>query len=226
MLRTVITSFILLASISLSVLADDVLLLPLSETSSSVESCLLFIQGADISPEQYSPLMTALQEASDLKLYVGIPQYPHDYAVYDLSKGMDRVQQSLISAGMSESTRCFVSGHSLGGAMLQMWSHDNPTKPVAQILLGSFITREYKTSEYLFNYSVPTLTIGGELDGQCRVTRIAEAFYTQLLDETEVSTSVSDFPVVVEIGVSHMQFASGDPPTAVKEHDLLPEVTE
>ena len=77
----------------------------------------------------------------------------------------------------------FFAGHSEGGAMLQEF-YTPKTKDVitAQILMGSYITRVFK-KDYHFSYDyAPTLTIGAELDGLCRVTRMAEAFYTQMID--------------------------------------------
>lgn len=114
--------------------------------------------------------------------------------------------------------------------MLQLWVDQQyvNTTITGQVLMGAFLTRSFK-EDYLFKYAVPTLTIGGELDGLARVSRMAEAFYTQLLDprldKATVSANRASFPVVIELGVSHIQFASGPPPPLVQERDLQPEVT-
>lgn len=63
-----------------------------------------------------------------------------------------------------------------------------------------------------------TLTIGGELDGLARPTRLVEAFYASKGRE-------ADFPVAVVPGLSHMQFSSGTPPKLVKLRDLQPEIS-
>ena len=65
----------------------------------------------------------------------------------------------------------FYAGHSLGGAVLQNWAYNSYTNRTihGQILMGSFLTRVFK-SDYIFSYVVPTLTIGGELDGLARLT--------------------------------------------------------
>ena len=101
---------------------------------------------------------------------------------------------------------------------------------------------------------MPSLTIGGELDGLCRVTRIAENLYTQvLLHEQRVTSSQivltknssycttcqnqitfsSDpdaasayMPVTVIPGMNHMEFASGDIPKFVLDNDLQPDIDE
>lgn len=110
--------------------------------------------------------------------------------------------------------------------MLQLWTPYTNDVVDAQILLGSFITRMFKDN-YHFSYPTPTLTIGAELDGLCRVTRIAEAYYTQLIDpyNTDVESNKKKFPVTIILGATHMQFASGTPPEFVYEHDLAPEIS-
>jgi hypothetical protein len=55
----------------------------------------------------------------------------------------------------------------------------------------------------------------------CRVTRIAEAYYRYV----NQGKNPSDFPVVVLPGVSHMEFASGTPPSNVKNNDLKPSIS-
>lgn len=133
----------------------------------------------------------------------------------------------MVKAGMRKvGTPQFFAGHSLGGAMLHPWAADNAERVAGQILMGSFITRAFKEN-YKFAYpsTVPTLTIGGELDGLARVTRLAEAFYTQVSAADDVEEAERTFPVTVVAGVTHMQFASGEPPDNVRNRDLLPEVS-
>jgi len=88
-------------------------------------------------------------------------------------------------------------------------------KVLGQVLMGGFIQRKYVFPE--FSYPVSTLTIGGELDGLARPTRLAEAYY--------VARGKKDFPVEIVPGMSHLQFASGEPPLLVKLRDLQPEIS-
>jgi hypothetical protein len=60
-----------------------------------------------------------------------------------------------------------------------LMNNTGATGAVGQILHGGFLQRKYVNAP-AFTYTVPTLTIGGELDGLSRVTRIAEAFYQQV----------------------------------------------
>jgi hypothetical protein len=144
--------------------------------------------------------------------------------------------------GMPTSTPLFVGGHSQGGTVIQHWTASNVDKVVAQILMGSFLTRDYKNKEYTtFNYPVPTLTIGGELDGLARVFRIAESYYTQLVMDLSSVDDTFKFPVTIIkgdplhaivfiiftihfTGVIHNQFSSGEPTQTVHNRDLYPEV--
>jgi hypothetical protein len=86
---------------------------------------------------------------------------------------------------------------------------------VGQVLMGGFLQRKYNWPTK--TYPVTTLTVGGELDGLARCTRLAEAFYA--------ADGSSDFPVVIVPGMTHMQFSSGNPPALVHARDLLPEIT-
>jgi len=64
-------------------------------------------------------------------------------------------------------------------------------------LTGGYIQRKYLWPT--FNFNVPTLTIGGELDGLSRITRIAEAFYVSKVRDNHID----DYPVIVAPGVNH-----------------------
>ena len=120
---------------------------------------------------------------------------------------------------MNKDAPLFSAGHSLGGIIVQGYTKSNPEKFKGQILMGSFLNRgqvEGKAGDKC-PYPVPTLTIGGEVDGLARISRIAEAAVA-----VKMFSNKDEFPVVILEGVSHMQFASGDPPSNVKNNDLKP----
>jgi hypothetical protein len=133
---------------------------------------------------------------------------------------------------MPEPSKTFFSGHSLGGAMMPDYVADNVADTAdAMVLLGSFITRKYKTGKTeegrpQVEFPVPTLTVGGELDGLCRVSRITEALYTQITFHEDPEGAKDVMPVVVIEGMNHMQFASGEPPSFVKNNDIKSELEE
>lgn len=207
----------------------DVILPPisLSDKNTLPEVCFVFAQGADIKPDQYTSLAKEIQQQakSHFKLWVGIPEFLGDYAEpLVIDHGIQRILSKMQKLGMTTNT-LVTGGHSLGGAMIQLWTNTNADKVKAQVLMGAFLTRAWK-QDYIFNYTVPTLTIGGELDGLARVTRMAEAYHTQILDPSQDSTKNRQiFPVTVIKGVSHMQFGEGDIPSTVFKRDLLPEVS-
>lgn len=192
--------------------ADDVVLQPIKHGSSQV--AMVMVQGPGIKPEQYLSLSIAVQQASEYSLWVGIPEFFAD--VPDplvLTKAINRVLQSMKNSGMDTDKIYFV-GHSLGGIILQDYVYANASNATGQVLMGSFLLRKYHNK----TYPVPTFTIGGELDGLARVSRIMEASYHS-------RDFYNKFPVVVVEGMSHMQFASGDPPMLVKDRDLKPEIS-
>lgn len=99
-----------------------------------------------------------------------------------------------------------------------------------QMLNGAFITHKWRdpgTQLVLSNYSVPTLTIGGELDGNCRISRIIEQYYIQMVKQRENghlfvdNETVRNMPVLIVEGMSHFQFADGHIPPNVLEKVFL-----
>ena len=200
------------------VFGEDVILKPIKEDKGDVG--LVMIQGAEIKPDQYIPLMKYIQQSSNYSLWVGIPEYPSDTVEPLIVKeGIDRIVNTLQKSGM-KTDKLFYAGHSLGGTVLQSFVKSNPGSIAGIILLGSFISRK----SYNTTYPVPCLTIGGELDGLARVTRIMEGYYHQVFNP-KTSDTTKHSPVVVIPGLSHMQFSSGEPPLLVKDRDLKPEIT-
>ena len=113
---------------------------PVKQTGT--EAALVLIQDLQILPEQYFPLARAVQNASNLTLWVGIPQFSLNTATeFDIGRGVERILGSLKEAGFKG--KVAFAGHSLGGASLQRYLADNPSLSRAQVLLGSFLLREY-----------------------------------------------------------------------------------
>lgn len=202
--------------------ASDVILPPLS-SAVGPDVALFIIQGAEIAAEAYTPLANAIQQASSstLRLWVGIPDFPLSVPEPLLfGDCVNRVYASLVGYGMSPNAPRFAGAHSLGGVMTQDFIAGNKSAFQAQILMGAFIQASYNQS-----FTTPTLTIGGELDGLCRLLRIGEAYLLQMQQNSPSRNPPLNFPVVVVYGMSHMQFASGTPPALVKASDLIPEIT-
>ena len=201
------------------VVSDDVILKPIKRGPQEI--ALVFIQGAYIKPSQYEPLAAAIQKSSEFTLWIGIPEMTLDIAdPLTLFEAISRVLESMAGQGMNTSI-VFYAGHSLGGAVIQEYVYKYAKKSHGQILMGAYLLRKYRNE----TYPVPTLTIGGELDGLTRVTRIMEEYYHRISKAPDINVATKSFPVAVIEGMTHMQFASGDPPKHVKDNDLKPEIT-
>ena len=199
------------------IVAENVIYKPIK---TGQEVALIMIQGAQVTTDQYAPLMKAIQLTSEYSLWIGVPQYPLDTVEpLVIESGIQRILGQMKSQGMNTSI-LFFAGHSLGGAMLQDYVHSNPNGIKGQILMGSYLERKYKDQ----SYPIPTATMGGELDGLTRVTRLMESYYHYILNPYP-GNEPNLFPVVVIPGMSHMQFASGSPPFLVREKDLKPEIS-
>ena len=199
--------------------ADDVILKPIKQNAEEVG--LVLIQGAQIPPDRYIPLAEKIQSASNYSLWVGIPDFAFDVPEpIVISKGIKRVLDAMAQSGM-KTTKMFYAAHSEGGVILQDYLVDNPSVAIGQMLFGANLVRKYRGKVY----PTPTLVVGGELDGLTRVTRVMEEYYHRVLHPSALS-KIIDFPVTVVKGMSHMQFASGDPPELVKLRDLKPEISD
>ena len=117
--------------------------------------------------------------------------------------------------------------------MTQEWlngtgSSADPSIFKGQILMSSTLLRDTRAIQEdgttLFDYSTPTLTIGGTKDGLMRITRVAESYWHQV---TNINASqMNMFPVSVLEGVSHYQFAGGAVPSFVASNDLRSDIAD
>ncbi|MEH2270518.1 MAG: hypothetical protein V7K68_19245 [Nostoc sp.] len=196
------------------------------------EIAIIFIQGEDIPIDQYCPVAKAIQDAApDLKIWVGIPQFIGDSPIpRETGLAIDKVISLMKQEGMPATDNIFFAAHSVGGIAIQKYLKSFPERAKGQILMGSFLDKEYLSKlndvgKTVIQYPVPTLTIGGTLDGLARITRIATGFWYQQINSSE-PTDIVNFPVVAIDGATHMQFASGEPPSYVADFDLKPRVLE
>ena len=200
--------------------SGDVILKPTKTTGEEI--AFVLVQGAQIKPDQYVPLARAIQDACSESLWVGIPEFLADIAEpLVLSKGIAKVLQVMSSQGMKSDVKVFFGGHSLGGAVLQDYVKNNAKSATAQILMGSFLLRKHRND----SYPVPTMAIGGELDGLNRVSRMMEEYYHRIAIAPDRQVAIAAFPVIVVKGMNHFEFASGSMPLLVRERDLKAEIS-
>jgi len=219
---------LLIASFAGGCGASDPIVMKPTKTGGQ-QVAVVMLQGAQIEAKAYVPLFAQVQAASEQEVWVALPSCLGN-VVNPMSIGgaISSSLTALKKAGFSGNS-VFYAGHSLGGAMLEMHAFDDHDNMTGVILMGSFIARKHR-GEPGASFPVPVLTLSGELDGLARVTRNgAEAYQTQIgyaaAGSSAATKAVRDFPVVVMEGVSHMQYASGNPPTLVRERDLVPEVS-
>ena len=232
---------LILACCLVLVAGSDLILQPKTSASGAKPIALLFAPGFGIGPAAYEPLLSTLQtlvEQDGTKaLWVGCPQMNGNITTVGLEGALKKLSAKMSDAGLPAEHGTLYSGHSVGGALLPyiVRSPDNMAdgfnSPEGMMLLASFLVREFRTEAIpdvgpgQYKFPTKVLTIGGELDGLARVTRMAEAFYTQITTSTNPDDAIKNLPVTVVEGVTHMQFASGEIPSNVMKKDLIPEVS-
>ena len=189
---------------------------------------VVFIQGTQIVSKAYIPLMEKLQAtaAPYFSVFASVPAFVLSIPEpAQIGSCVSSAKKAMYAAGLDKDAPIVVMGHSLGGIMGQDYVFGHKDEIDALILMGAGLARKYRNGTASYTYPVPTLTLDGTLDGLYRVTRQAESYYHQILHAKDQQNAVEMFPVVVYEGVTHMQFASGTPPFAVKNADLKPEVS-
>jgi predicted esterase len=120
-----------------------------------------------------------------------------------------------------KSQKIFFGGHSLGGASVTAWVHENTDEAEGAFGWGSYVSRLIEDPAK--NYGVPYMTVGAQFDGwMARVTRIAIAYDQMKSSSIGYENSKYSYPVILIPGANHASFLSGDPPQVVKETDLRP----
>nr|KAG5698630.1 hypothetical protein BaRGS_003144 [Batillaria attramentaria] len=163
-----------------------------------------------------------IQQVSTLKLWVALLDgfMLNTPNPLQLPGAVNQAIKDLKKKGMT-SHNVFLAGHSLGGVFVGEYGQKHADQLKGILLFASYLTRDVRLSDY----PLPVLTISGDLDGQTRITRIADTFEEFEKDVRIKKTAMFRTPVVVLPGVCHAQFASGPMPDAVKKRDLTPEVT-
>lgn len=199
---------------------QDIIIPPVKEGKTEV--ALILVQGASIPPSAYQPLAQAIQNATDAKLWVGLPEFPLDTPIPVDSLFASYIDALLkemhTDAGMGADVPIIIAGHSLGGASLQGYTANNPDLIKGQILMGSTLLRKYYNNTGFMG--IPSMMLSGDLDGLLRVTRMAES-YNKFEKEGAPKKTVLVIP-----GMNHMDVASGAPPSFVKNNDLPSELSQ
>lgn len=194
--------------------ASDIILEPIKQGPNNV--AIIFMPGAELPPERYTPLLKQTQQTSLDSLWIAIPAFPDNIPIENLRPNVvDEIVAKLIRSGMPSNTTLFLGGHSLGGIASQLLAIKYQNKLLGQILIGSFLQRTYETASTI--YPVSTLTLSGELDGLARVTRIIESFHFY--------STYPHFTLIIP-GMNHMNTASGKPSSHIVKNDIQSEINE
>jgi pimeloyl-ACP methyl ester carboxylesterase len=168
---------------------------------------LIVFPGAQVPARRYLGLARAVQQATSLRLGVGIARFtlklpnPPE-AELRLQEIEHRARKDCACKLAGE--RVLLAGHSMGGIIARDFV--KPHGYGGLVLLASYLP-DLPLSPDLGSYPAPVLTLGGELDGRTWVTRIAEeSRKLGLLGAAEAASK----PVVVVPRVNHQQFAGGD----------------
>jgi hypothetical protein len=194
------------------------IVLPPAAGKSGPEKAFVLVHGAKVNEKFYVELATSIQKASPLRLWVGIPSFaidtPNPLQIKSAVKGS---VTAIEKAGnwTANSSDVFLAGHSLGGVFAPSVAASE--NYAALVEFGSYVTQ----GNDITTMKQPVLTLGGELDGLTRVSRIA-------LEYQKMATLSADEmwrkPVVVIPGVCHSQFCN-DGFVVQPGHDLKPEVS-
>jgi hypothetical protein len=181
------------------------------------------IQGASCPPSAYRDLAVAIQQASPFPLWIGVPEYIADTPEpVQFGSKVNDVVGRMKKAGMN-AVHTLMAAHSLGGVMSQDYLVSNAHGVDALILMGATLLRSNRNKDF----SIPLLTLDGDLDGLLHITRQAEAYYHQVQLAGGPAKAVTGQPVVLFEGLNHWSFAAGTgtPPSNVLENDLVAEVS-
>jgi hypothetical protein len=185
------------------------------------EVILLGLNGAFCDPGLYVGMFQTIQNYSTTyKIWVALPIFPGDFAS-NLEERFPQTLKELRDQG-ANTTDVFVAGHSAGGFMAQDFlSNKSVTGYKGLILLGKFIKFEYIDPET--NFPVPVLTIGGELDGLTKISRLAMSF-NQMLSHPKGLGHIY-YPVAIVPGAYHSSYITGDVPPVILDSDIKNETT-
>ncbi|KAK3780053.1 hypothetical protein RRG08_061821 [Elysia crispata] len=182
---------------------------------------LVFIPGAYIKAEKYRKTARAIQEATELRVWVALTgEYSYNLVnAKEMRQAIETSISELKKAGMTSEHYVGV-GHGWGGFYLQKNAKDSKLK--ALVLMGSTISR----TTSLRDFPIPVLTLAAELDGVTRITRIAVEYEKLTHNTTSFFKRLYRTPVIYIEGANHAQFASGELRPKLKSADLEANVTE
>ena len=172
------------------------------------EALLIMVPGAEVDPSAYVELATSIQRTAATQLSIAIVRFPWNSPnPVLLGSKLNEVEKDL---GF-EKSKTFLSGHSLGGIFSRPEASSRGYAGL--ILMGSYLANGLLDGSSSSDSALPVLTLGGELDGLTRITRIALSYqdHLQYAEAHSAEQALSQRPVFVIPGVNHVAFADGVP---------------
>jgi len=217
---------ILLALLPLALAGDShIVLKPIDASSTAPARLMVFIPGGKVPNTHYINTSLAIQKASDLNLWIVIPSVTKRVCIIEctaksttfcapLHHSVDVAVKQAVADGYAGTDPHFLAGHSLGGtcANYMLQAYQDQDKYAAAMIFGSYVDETGPGN--LFNFSVPMLTLGAELDGGgAKPSRMTlwwnqfQAFATA----QGMQKAVEQKPVIIVPGMDHSDFCPGFP---------------
>ena len=168
-------------------LVQSTIVLPaVNQTAGAKNVGLIFVQGAQIPAENYVKTFQALQQKFNGNLWIALTEFPLDTPQpITLGSEINNCLSELKKADFkfTKETPFFFAGHSLGTVFLQDYilnrnNIDSMECTVKGLILeGGYIVRKNRNLIENATLIESVLSIGGELDGLNRISRMAESLY-------------------------------------------------
>ena len=139
--------------------ASNIVLKPV-EGKTGPAAAFIFIEGAEIAGDLYTPLLQQVQNASNLSLWVGIPAFlGNTPEPIRLAADITATLKDLEKAGFNSGGDAlyFYGAHSLGTVFIQDYVSANASHASGQVLTGGFLSRKhYNVSNTCLLYTSPS----------------------------------------------------------------------
>lgn len=180
---------------------------------------LVFIPGGNVPNSNYTLTAKAIQENSELDLWILIPGVFNRLCIIEctstficapLYNTISGAVDKAVAVGMPKDAPRHLGGHSLGGTcanyLIQAYTN-NTYKSL--MVMGSYVD---ETGNYnLNNYPIPIATIGAELDGGIARPGKLALWVKQFnnYSATSIDSALSSKPVVIINSIDHSDFCPG-----------------
>ena len=168
------------------------------------EAAIVLFPGAFVAPGAYVDLALELQSAAKVPTKVFISKFVGNFAnPVQGNWRVDAVVKEMQDLGFEDTEkRVFLAGHSQGGIM---GADSAESKNLGGlILLGSYLAETPLLGNSFEDFPIPTLTLGGEIDGLTGFNYLAREY--SKMQKLPVEKQWNK-PVIILDKVNHMQFA-------------------